>query len=125
MQKMQISEFLHLLGHSSGSAGSWDVLRGGWHHTAISGDTFMAGCSLSGWVGVFCVRFLLLLRFSVTSGWTILNRTTRIFHQNFVIFVRRLLDVTHHHLFCYAANNRTLLRPRISVVFGTLGLEIQ
>ena len=34
---MQTSEFLHLLGHSSGSAGSWDVFRGRWHNTAISG----------------------------------------------------------------------------------------
>ena len=37
MQNMKTSEFLHLLGHSSGSAGSWDVFRGRWHNTAISG----------------------------------------------------------------------------------------
>ena len=37
MQSMQVSEILHLLGHSSDSAGSWDVFRGRWHNTAISG----------------------------------------------------------------------------------------
>ena len=37
MQTMQTSEFLPLLDHSSGSAVSWDVFRGGWHCTAISG----------------------------------------------------------------------------------------
>ena len=37
MQNMQTSEFLHLLGHSSGSAGSWDVFRGRWHNTTVSG----------------------------------------------------------------------------------------
>ena len=93
MQKMQTSEFLHLLGHFSGSACSWDVLRGGWHLTAIS-EIPMAGCSLSGWMGCFLCVFLLLLRFSVPAGSAILNRTFRIFHRNFVFFVCRLLDVT-------------------------------
>ena len=50
MQNMQISEFLHLLGHSSGSAGSWDVFRGRWHHTAISGILLLRGVlSRAGW----------------------------------------------------------------------------
>ena len=50
MQNMQTSEFLHLLGHSSGSAGSWDVFRGRWHNTAISG-ILLWRCVLSrvGW----------------------------------------------------------------------------
>ena len=57
MQNMQTSEFLHLLGHSSGSAGSWDVFRGRWHNTAISG-ILLWRCVLSrvGW-GVFLHYF--------------------------------------------------------------------
>ena len=94
MQHMQSSEVLHLLGNFSGCAGSWDVFRGRWHHTAISGILLWRGdLSRAGW-GCFLCVFLLLLRFSVPAGSTILNRTFRIFHRNFVIFVRRLLDVT-------------------------------
>ena len=50
MQNMQTSEVLHLLGHSSGSAGSWDVFRGRWHNTAVSG-ILLWRCVLSraGW----------------------------------------------------------------------------
>ena len=64
-----MSAFLHLLGHSLGSAVIWDVFQGRWHRTAISGILLWrgvlsrAGCevfslglgggmfSLSGWVG--------------------------------------------------------------------------
>ena len=91
---MQTSEFLHLLGHSSGSAGSCDVFRGRWHHTAISGILLLRGVLSRAWWGCFLCVFLLLLRFSVPAASAILNRTFRIFHRNFVIFVRRLLDVT-------------------------------
>ena len=57
MQNRQTSEFLHLLGHSSGSAGSWDVFRGRWHHTAFSGILLWRGVlSQAGW-GCFFVRF--------------------------------------------------------------------
>ena len=87
-------EFLHLLGYSSGSTGSWDVLRGRWHHTAISGIFLSRGVlSRAGW-GCFLCAFLLLLRFSVPAGSAILNRTFRIFLRNFVTFLRRLPDVT-------------------------------
>ena len=40
---MQTSEFLHFLGHSLGSAGSWDVFRGEWHHTTVSGILLWQG----------------------------------------------------------------------------------
>ena len=94
MQTMQTSEFLHLLGHSSGSAVSWDVFRGRWHRTAISGILMWWGVlSQAGW-GCFLCNFWFFLRFSVPAGSAILNRTFRIFHRNFVSFVRRLLDVT-------------------------------
>ena len=96
---MQTSEFLHLLGHSSGSADSWNVFRGRWHHTAISGILQLRGVlSRAGW-GCFLCVFLLLLRFSVPAGSAILNRTFRIFNRNFVIFVRLLLDVTSQVFF--------------------------
>ena len=90
---MKTSEFLHLLGNSLGSAGSWDVFRGRWHHTTISGIPLLRGV-LSRAVGCFLCVLLLLLRFSVTARSGILNRIHRIFHQNFVIFVHRLLGVT-------------------------------
>ena len=54
---MQTSEFLHLLGHSSGSAGSWDVFRGGWHHMAISAILLWRGVLSRAGAGVFYVRF--------------------------------------------------------------------
>ena len=92
---MQTSEFLHLLGHFSGSPGSWDVFRGRWHHAAIPRILLLRGVlSRAGLVMVFCAFFLLLLRFSVPAEPAILNRTFRKFHRNVVIFVRRLLDVT-------------------------------
>ena len=50
MQTMQTSEFLHLLGHSSGSAVSWDVFPRKWNRTIISGILLWG--SLAGWVGV-------------------------------------------------------------------------
>ena len=56
MQNMQISEFFNLLGHSSGSAGSWDVFRGRWHHTAISRILLLRMFSFD-LGGVFFVRF--------------------------------------------------------------------
>ena len=49
--------------------------------------------SRAGW-GCFVCVFLLLLQFSVPAGSSTLNHTFRIFHRSFVIFVRRLLDVT-------------------------------
>ena len=65
MQNMQTSEFFHLLGHSSGSAGSWDVFRGRWHNTAISGKLLWQ-CVLSraGW-GCLCNIFHHLFQFQV------------------------------------------------------------
>ena len=50
MQNMQTSEFTHLWGRSSGSAVSFDVFRGGWHHPAISGISLWLGVlSRAGW----------------------------------------------------------------------------
>ena len=90
---MQNSEILHLLGHFSGSAGSWDVFRGGWQHTAISRILLWRGVlSRAQWV--LCVRFSASSTIVGTCRVAILNRTFRIFHRNFVIFVRRLLDGT-------------------------------
>ena len=91
---MQTSEFLHLLSHFSGSAGSWDVFPRRWHHTAILWILLWRGVlSRTGW-GCFLCVVLLLLRFSLPAGSAILNRTFRMFHRTCVIFVRRLLDVT-------------------------------
>ena len=68
MQSVQISEFLHLLGHSSGSAGSWDVFLRGWHNTAFS-RIFLWRCVLSraGW-GVFALFSIILFNFKYLSG---------------------------------------------------------
>ena len=44
MQNMQTSEFFHLLGHSSGSAVSWDVFRGGWYRTTITFRNHLISC---------------------------------------------------------------------------------
>ena len=57
MQTMQTSEFLHLLGHSSVSAVSWDVFRGGWHRTAISGILLRRGVLSRAGGGVFFVFY--------------------------------------------------------------------
>ena len=73
MQTMQTSEFLHRLGHSSGSAVSWDVFRGGWHRTAILGILLWRVFSLTVGGGVFLFFFRILLRFSVPARSAILN----------------------------------------------------
>ena len=91
MQTMQTSEFLPLLGHSSGSAVSWDVFRGGWHRTAISGILL--------WLGVVCL-FCLPACFQVPARsalliYSICYRTFSNFFRNFEIFVRRLPDVSY------------------------------
>ena len=53
-------------------------------------DTSMAKCSLSGWgEGVFCAFFCFFYDFRYLPG-----SPFRIFHRNFVTFVRRLLGVT-------------------------------
>ena len=95
MQNLQTSEFLNLLGHFSGSAGSYDVFPGRWNHTAISGTLLWRGVfSRTGW-GCFCALFCFFtIFFSVPAASAILNRTFRIFHQNFLIFVRRLLELS-------------------------------
>ena len=114
---MQPSEFLHFLGYSSGSTGSWDVFRGRWHHTAISGILLLRGVlSRAGW-GCF-LRFLLLLRFPYLPGRP--SRMSLFDAANFEIFIEifkhRLPDVTfssgrslssstsesrHSHLSCH------------------------
>ena len=73
MQTMQTSEFLHLLGHSSGSAVSWDVFQGGWHCTAISGILLWRGVLSRAGGGVFCSFLCIRLRFSVPARSAILN----------------------------------------------------
>ena len=89
MQNMQTFEFLHLLGHSSGSAVSWDVFRGGCHRTAISGILPWRGVLLSGWgVGVVCL-FCLPACFQVPARsailiYSICYRTFLKALQNFV-----------------------------------------
>ena len=55
MQNKQTSEFLHLLGHSSGSAVSCDVFRGGWQPTAISGVLLWRGVLAGGSICLFCL----------------------------------------------------------------------
>ena len=58
MWNMQTFEIRHLWDHSSGSAVTWDVFRGRWHHTAISGISLWWGVlSPAGW-GRFCVGCL-------------------------------------------------------------------
>ena len=73
MQIMQISEFLHLLGHSSGSAVSWDVFRGDgtpWRfHGYFYGGVFSLGLGWGRFVGFFGIHF----RFSVPATSAILN----------------------------------------------------
>ena len=71
MQIMQTSEFLHLLGHSSGFAVSWDVFRGGWHRKAISGIILWRGVLSR--AGVFCWFFGIPFRFSVPARSAVLN----------------------------------------------------
>ena len=92
-QNMRTSEFLHLLGHSSGSAGSWDVFRGRWHNTAISG-ILLWQCVLSrvGW-GWFALFSIILFDFQYLSGRPSWFRNFAIAH--FIEFLwRLLLDVT-------------------------------
>ena len=96
MPNMQTTEFLHLLGHSSGSAGSWDVFRGRSHHPEISGKLLWRGVlSRAGW-GLFCVR----VSVSSTIFGTCWVGHFELHMSNlssgfFVIFVRQLLDVTY------------------------------
>ena len=94
MQNMQTSEFLHLLGHSSGFAGSWDVFRGRWHNTAISG-ILLWRCVLSraGWGDVSVLFSIILFNFKYLSGRPSWLRNFAIAH--FIEFLwRLLLDVT-------------------------------
>ena len=96
-RKMQTSEFLNFLGHSSGSAVSWNVFRGGWHRTAISGILIWLGV-LSRAGGVwFSVFFCLPACFPARSTvliYSICYRTISKFFRNFEVFVRRLPDGT-------------------------------
>ena len=69
MQNMQTSEFLHLLGPSSVSAVSWDVFRGGWHRTAISGILlWQGGLSRAGDGGCYVGLFVFLCNFLYLPG---------------------------------------------------------
>ena len=65
MQNMQTSGFLHLLDHSSVSAVSWDVFRGEWHRTEISGIHLWRSVLSRTRVGVF-LSFLSSCLFSST-----------------------------------------------------------
>ena len=87
MQKMQTSEFLHLLGHSSGSAVSWDVFRREAPHGDF-GDTSMAGCSFSGWgVGDVCLLCLpACFQVSTRSAILIYSIRYRTFFKNVQTF---------------------------------------
>ena len=73
MQTMQTSEFLHLLGHSSGSAVSWDVFTGGGTARRFWGYFYGGVFSLGLGVGAFCRFFRIRLRFSVPVRSAILN----------------------------------------------------
>ena len=59
--KMQTSEFPHLLGHSSGSAVSWDVFRGNGTARRFRGYFYGGVFSLGQGLRVFCWLFFVLL----------------------------------------------------------------
>ena len=97
MQNMQTSEFLHLLGHfrvslvtrtSSKGDGTTRQFRG-YFYGGVFSVRLAGGC-----VGCRFPLFHHHFQFPVPVRSAILNRTFRIFHRNFVNFVRRLLDVT-------------------------------
>ena len=68
MQNMQISEFLCLLGHSSGSAGTLGRRPREMAPHGHFGHSSIAGCSLSGWVRVSFLRFFTSSTVSVPAG---------------------------------------------------------
>ena len=83
MQNMQTSEFIHLLGNSSGSAVSWDVYR--WHRTAISGILLWRGVlSRTGGGGVL-LFFVFLLDFLYMPGRHFWMTSFAIAHFEFFI----------------------------------------
>ena len=96
---MQTCEFSHVWDHSSGSAVSWDVFRGVWHRTAISGtslwrDVFFRG----GWaVGVACVGFL---------SSRLIRSTCQVGHFSFVRYFECLEKFYFWKLFCHKAAGR-------------------
>ena len=96
MQNIQTSEFLHILGHfrvplvtetSSKGDGATRQFRGYFY-----GGVFSLGLGGGVW-GLFPL-FHHPFQFPVPVRSAILNRAFRIFHRNFVNFVRRVLDIT-------------------------------
>ena len=79
------------LGHFLGSAGTSSKEDG----TARDfGDTYMAGCPLSGWVVVFCVRFSASSTIFATCRFGRFDSHISNFPSQFCNFCFRLLDVT-------------------------------
>ena len=100
MQTMQTSEFLYLLGHSSGSAVSWDVFRGGWHRTVFSGILLWRGVLSQARVGVFSVFSVFLPAFKYLPGRPFRIDLFDIAHfLNFNEISFPLPDVTYGSLF--------------------------
>ena len=85
MQNTRTSESLHLWGHSTGSAVSWDVFRGLWHCTTISGKFLWRGVLARALVYFLCLPacFQVPAR-SATLIYSICYRTLSKTLRNFV-----------------------------------------
>ena len=109
MQNMQTSEFLHLLGHSSGSVGSWEVFRPReMAQHGNFGDTSMAVCSLSGWVGVSLHYFP--SSFSISS-------TGQVGHLDLEILLSHISS-NFCDVFCWTLHHFSFFQVRILQPFG-------